>query len=134
MSWRQIRSSGGLTDVIKAMIEEQQRQQAEAGVEDINDLEQARVDFDGIAYTDTGTPTLNGTESDTDTIAYTDIEEGGIRGPKFRLCGGDGTSFIIANAPTGNKAKTGDTYIGNGGFASSEAAVVGHCQFAGAGT
>ncbi|MGI0012792.1 MAG: hypothetical protein ACREBU_05010 [Nitrososphaera sp.] len=131
MSWRQIRSSGGLTDVIKAMIEEQQRQQAESGVEDINDLEQARVDFDGIAYTDSHTATLNGTESDSDAIAYTDNHDGIVRNRIFRLCGGDSTTFTIAGAPAGAKHKSGDGYVGDGNFGNTECAIVGHCVMGG---
>ncbi len=130
-AWRQIRSTGGLNDVVKSLIEEQQRQQAELGVEDINDLEQARVDFDGIAYTDTHTATLNGTESDTDTIDYTDADEPSSRGRIFRMCGGDSTSFVIANAPAGAKYKTGDTFSRDGCFGRNESAVIGHCAMGG---
>jgi hypothetical protein len=131
MSWRQIRRTGGLPDIVKGMIEEQQRQQAESGIEDINDLEQARVDFDAIAYTDTGTGTLSGTESDTDTMSYTDNYDGHERNSIFRLCGGDATSFTIAGAPAGAKHKTGDTLSKDGCFGRNEAAIVGHCVMGG---
>jgi hypothetical protein len=131
MSWRQIRRTGGLPDIVKGMIEEQQRQQAESGIEDINDLEQARVDFDAIAYTDTGTGTLDGTESDTDTIDYSDNDEPMSRGRIFRLCGGDATSFTIAGALSGAKHKSGDTLSKDGCFGRNEAAIVGHCVMGG---
>lgn len=131
MSWRQIRRSGGLPDIVKGMIEEQQRQQAESGIEDINDLEQARVDFDGIVYTDTGTGTLNGTESDTDNIASSDSEEGKAKTRSFRMAGGDSTTFTIASAPAAAKQKSGDGYVGDGAFSNCECAIVGHCVLGG---
>jgi hypothetical protein len=113
------------------MIEEQQRQQAESGIEDINDLEQARVDFDAIVYGDLGTGNLNGTESDTDTINYDDSSEPTDKDRIFRLCGGDATSFTIADAPAGAKHKTGDTLSKDGCFGRNEAAVIGHCVMGG---
>jgi hypothetical protein len=135
MSWRQIRNTGGLNDIVKGLIDAQQRQQAEQGVEDINDLEQARVDFDGIAYTDTHTATLNGTEGDTDTVAYDDTESGRTVGPKFRLCGGEGMTYFIANAPSANRAKSYDTQVASpGGESGNERAIVGFCQTAAGGS
>jgi hypothetical protein len=132
MSWRQIRSAGSsLPDIVHDLIEQQQRQHAELGVEDINDLEQARVDFDGIAFTDSYAATLNGTESDADNIAYTDDHDGLARNRIFRLCGGDSTTFSIAGAPAGAKHKSGDGYVGDGNFGNTECAVVGHCAMGG---
>jgi hypothetical protein len=132
MSWAQIRRTGGLDDIVKAMIEQQQRLEAERGVEDVNDLEQARVDFDSIAYADSYTATLNGTESDTDAIAYADVDEPSSRGRIFRLAGGDAITFAISNAPSSMKQKTGDTFSKVGCFGSaSEAAVIGHCVIGG---
>lgn len=75
MSYRQLRKTGTSMDILKELIAIQQRDMAEKGIEDVTELRQGRVDFDSIAYTDTGGELdADKQEENTDAIAYTDSE------------------------------------------------------------
>jgi hypothetical protein len=74
MSYRQLRKIPGLDNIVKDLAEKQNRAQPEAGVEDLAEFGQARIDTDNIAYADADTEVLDGDKVDTDAIAHADAE------------------------------------------------------------
>jgi hypothetical protein len=88
MSFRQLRKIPGLSATVKDLAEQQNRAQAEEGIEDLSQFGQNRVDTDSIAFTDTDTELLNGDKVDTDNLAYTDADtESGFTSGQFKVDG-----------------------------------------------
>ncbi|MEW5839584.1 MAG: hypothetical protein AB1753_01140 [Thermoproteota archaeon] len=88
MSFRQLRKIPGLSGIVKDLAEQQNRAQAEDGVEDLTEFGQNRVDTDAIAFTDTDSEILNGDKVDSDNVALSDTDsESSFTSGQFRVDG-----------------------------------------------
>jgi hypothetical protein len=122
--WTQLRSGGGNDADIRTLQASQERIEAESSIENTDELTMGRVDYDGIGFgmdPDDQTAELfgyagqpDGDGADTDGLGLgADARDGSSLEPMgFRMCGGDATTYTVADSPAGELAKTGDKVDG----------------------